>query len=996
MTPERHKQIKELFLAALEKPEEARSTFLLTRAKGDDELRREVEALLEHHVEGADIAPGMDVPAQAPDPAASAMLPRSQLRAAARPAAAATPSQADLAAKDSVRQPPEPRGGTRSRLKIDYGRFTPGTMLADRYRIVELIGRGGMGEVYRADDLKLGETVALKFLPGNLANNEEWLNRFLEEVRVARNVAHPNVARVYDVGEVAGDHFISMEYVDGETLNSLTSRIGRLPPKKASELAQQLCAGLAAIHDQGILHRDLKPANLLIDNKGHLKVTDFGLAVPGEIKGYQAAAGTPGYVAPESLAGKEATVRSDIYGLGLLMYEMFTGVAAYPPGDGVDLIKEQSKSDPPPPSKITPDISTRAEQAILACLEREPRLRPSSARQVAKMLPGADPLAAALEMGQTPSPSQVAMAGRVGVLKAWQAAALLAGFFAVLALAMWMGDRVSLIRKAPLDQSAPVLAHMSRSILKNLGYNGEMTNEAYAFDLYEELLDEMERQDSTPYRWARLARERPAPIDFWYRTSPRPLGTFSPTGIITMNDPPQDVPGMISVRLTPRGNLRELTVLDADTFWPQQKRQREEQIVGPPRPPVDWNALFVAAGLDQTKFNAVDPRRIPPVFADTRAAWLGHYPESPDEEVQIEAAALNGRIVAFRTVELRYPQAQIVSPETWGVGGIGGGGVTQLASQVLALVVVIATLAGAAVLARRNIVSKRSDLPGAGKSAAGIAALSLGVMLMSADTLRSFEARLGNLPWMAAMALFAGACIWLLYVAVEPYVRRVWPETVISWARLLGGGHDAAGSRLGMGWTDPLVGQSLLMGTLLGIFGLVCVYLRVLFPMWLGMPPARPFFEPKIGIGVLNGTREAVAQMGSCLLLGIQAAVLVLVGCVLIKLLVRKTGLTLLIFGAVQTVIWALYPPSTVLSWVLFPLLAAAGLFVLVRFGVLALGVAGFVYFLSASTPITFDARAWYAGIGFVALAVMAAIATFGAITSVSGRPRSAWDGEGW
>src|SRR5262249_32416734 len=141
------------------------------------------------------------------------------------------------------------------------GRFLPGTVLAGRYRILGLLGRGGMGEVYRADDLKLGQAVALKFLPANVEKDGDRLQRFLNEVKIARQISHPNVCRVYDVGEVDGHHFLSMEYVDGEDLSSLLRRIGRLPQDKAVQIARELCLGLAAAHEQGILHRDLKPAN---------------------------------------------------------------------------------------------------------------------------------------------------------------------------------------------------------------------------------------------------------------------------------------------------------------------------------------------------------------------------------------------------------------------------------------------------------------------------------------------------------------------------------------------------------------------------------------------------------------------------------------------------------------------------------------------------------------------------------------------------------------
>src|SRR5918995_2903489 len=141
---------------------------------------------------------------------------------------------------------------------IDDSRFAAGTILADRYRIVGLLGKGGMGEVYRADDLKLSQPVALKFLPDSYLSDGAALARFHREVRVARQVSHRNVCRVYDIGEIDGRHFLSMEFIKGEELSSFMRRIGRLPQDKAIQIARQICAGLAAAHDAGVLHRDLK------------------------------------------------------------------------------------------------------------------------------------------------------------------------------------------------------------------------------------------------------------------------------------------------------------------------------------------------------------------------------------------------------------------------------------------------------------------------------------------------------------------------------------------------------------------------------------------------------------------------------------------------------------------------------------------------------------------------------------------------------------------
>src|SRR5262249_12236701 len=213
---------------------------------------------------------------------------------------------------------------------IGGSRFTPGQILAERYRIVALAGRGGMGEVFRAEDLTLGQIVAMKFLPERLSQDAAALSRFHAEVRNARQVSHANVCRVFDIGEAERTLFLTMEYVDGEDLASVVRRIGRLSPDKATEIARQICAGLAAAHERGVIHRDLKPANVMLDGAGKIRITDFGLAgLAASIQGEDARARTPAYMAPEQLASKEVTTKNDIYSLELILYEILTGKHAF-------------------------------------------------------------------------------------------------------------------------------------------------------------------------------------------------------------------------------------------------------------------------------------------------------------------------------------------------------------------------------------------------------------------------------------------------------------------------------------------------------------------------------------------------------------------------------------------------------------------------------------------------------------------------------------------
>jgi serine/threonine-protein kinase len=276
---------------------------------------------------------------------------------------------------------------------IDHARFTQGTMLTERYRIVGLLGKGGMGEVYRADDLTLRQPVAVKFLPEALTNDPRRLEQFRNEVRVGRQVSHANVCRVYDIGHAERLHFLSMEYVDGEDLASLIRRTGRLPTGRAIEIARQLCAGLAAIHEKGILHRDFKPHNAMIDRDGNVRITDFGLAdfasefSPG---GKDIGAGTLAYMAPEQLEGRDVTTRSDIYSLGLVLYDIFTGEPAFKADTRTELLRLRREVPIRDPSSIVANIIPSVERIILRCLKEEPGARPSSGLAVAAALPGSE------------------------------------------------------------------------------------------------------------------------------------------------------------------------------------------------------------------------------------------------------------------------------------------------------------------------------------------------------------------------------------------------------------------------------------------------------------------------------------------------------------------------------------------------------------------------------------------------------------------------------
>ncbi len=249
--------------------------------------------------------------------------------------------------------------------------------LASRYAILGEAGRGGMGVVYKAHDLETGEVVALKVLKPEIASNPAVLERFKNEVRLARKITHRNVCRTYEFGRADAVAYISMEYVDGESLRAVLNRFGGLPPAKTFAVAREICAGLAEAHQQGVIHRDLKPENVMLDRNGHVKLMDFGIARSLEISSGTTGSiiGTPEYMAPEQAQGQAVDARTDVYALGLILYECLTGSPAFSGETPIAVALKQVREPPPRPSATTPTIPPATEQMILRCLEKDPARR---------------------------------------------------------------------------------------------------------------------------------------------------------------------------------------------------------------------------------------------------------------------------------------------------------------------------------------------------------------------------------------------------------------------------------------------------------------------------------------------------------------------------------------------------------------------------------------------------------------------------------------------
>src|SRR5271154_2620982 len=260
--------------------------------------------------------------------------------------------------------------------------------LGQRYEILAEAGHGSMGNVYKARDRETGETVALKLLKPEIASVQAMMDRFKNELLFARKITHTNVCRVYEFNRIGGIAYTSMEFVEGESLRSVLNRFGGLPLRKANNVALQICSGLAEAHAQGIVHRDLKPENVMIDAQGNVKIMDFGIARSMEAgtRLTGSIVGTPAYMAPEQVAGKQVDYRTDIYSLGLMLYEMFTGTPAFAADTAIAVAMKQMRETPQAPHEIDPTIPVGSERAILRCLEKEPGKRFQTVVDLEKLL----------------------------------------------------------------------------------------------------------------------------------------------------------------------------------------------------------------------------------------------------------------------------------------------------------------------------------------------------------------------------------------------------------------------------------------------------------------------------------------------------------------------------------------------------------------------------------------------------------------------------------
>src|SRR5579859_6038988 len=265
----------------------------------------------------------------------------------------------------------------------------PGSVIGARYEIIQLLGEGGMGAVYKAHDRELERDVALKLIRAELARNPEILARFKQELILARQVTHKNVIRIYDLGQADGFKFITMDFVEGQDLRALLIANGKLAPEQAARIMLQICRALEAAHTEGVIHRDLKPQNIMLDPSGRVYVMDFGIARSAYLPGMTqtgALIGTPEYMSPEQGRGEKLTERSDIFSLGIIFYELLTGKSPYPADAPLGTLWKRLQEKPKPPAEIDVTVPKPLNDIVMSALEIEPEKRLSSAREMAQQL----------------------------------------------------------------------------------------------------------------------------------------------------------------------------------------------------------------------------------------------------------------------------------------------------------------------------------------------------------------------------------------------------------------------------------------------------------------------------------------------------------------------------------------------------------------------------------------------------------------------------------
>lgn len=913
VTPETFARVKDIFLAACEKPSAEREAFLAKTCAGDTALRAEIDRLLRHHVP------------QNPNQLRSRPEGRGLITAVAEGAI--------LAAEMN-----------------DTPVFAAGHVVAERYRIVARIGEGAMGRVYRADDLLLNQPVALKFLASDRCRDPAWRRRFEAEVRLARQISHPNICRVHDMGETKGTYFISMEYVDGEDLASLLRRVGRLTGDRAVEIARQMCVGIASAHIHGILHRDLKPANVMIDARGCVRITDFGLAAPaGQVPHSEVRSGTPRYMAPEQITGEEVTERSDIYSLGLILYEMFTGEPAFDGRSLAEYVEQHRSVLPPAPSSIVPDIHSGIDALIMRCIAKAPSARPESVLAVAAALPGNDLLSAALATGQIPSPSMVASAATGARIPGRAMRRFLVACLILIGAAFFVGRGAHPITRSSGAKPPEVLKDRGRSVAALAGYARAGSIRAGRYHSVEDVLTAA-RSMYLDDEWG-FPVTGPAGLLYVYREDADGSADAAELSLpfIASAETPMEIMG------ASRGLATLIFGADGRLLLIEALPSVEESESGAAA--ANLAALVEATGFDLSAMRSVPPRLLRGAIADELHAFSGTNGEGTGDSVRIEAALFNGRVTRY--VASRDNEMPL---STW-QSDPARRRVRAMTSRNIMFLLLLAAALGSA-FSRQGA---SGDVRGAVRLASVILVLRCGANLLSTEHVLGFSRE----PTIIGRSVLAALCealvIGVLYLALESRVRRIWPQTLVGWSRIL-----IRKVR------DPFVGRDILIGTTMGAAWAILGLLDRQLPNFLGWQEREPL-RAFSAMDLLLGSRFAAATALEVLQVSIYQGLMLLIMLVLARRVVLREGFAVLIVCLVTMPLYVTGGCHPLTAWLFIGAgVIAVAVLAMVRFGLLAVITGLFVAHLLNSFPLTGDVQQWYAGYGFFAVTATIALASFG------------------
>ncbi len=918
MTADRHARVKQLFLEAIELPTSDRGPWLENACAQDPSLRAEVDALL--------VQQTAESSRQAP----------------------------------SAMKPPDNRWSD-----VAQDERPPGTIIAGRYRIVSPLGVGGMGIVYRAEDLTLNQPVAIKFLPPAVATNPAWLARFRNEARLARTVTHPNVCRVHDIGEADGENFITMEFVSGEDLASLLRQIGRPSNDKSLNIAKQICAGLATAHRAGVLHRDLKPANIMIDADGNARITDFGIAgLSGHIAAGEIRAGTPAYMAPEQITGRDVTVRSDIYALGLVLYELFSGCQAFRAETIGEYLRLHENQTPRPLSEIVEHLPQGVEDVVQQCLQKQPELRPASALHVAAALPGTDALQVALESGITPSPDLIAASPARKNGASHRAWLMVAGLSLLACVAILRS--VYPIQWDNLGTLPPAaLAERARRSLETAGFSRPLAHEAFGYCATEDAWQPMALAFAGEDIATRVLPARAAEPCFFYHQSDRPLvpvameNVFWRAGYVTPWDPPIAKANSRAVLLNSGGDLILLGAGPDDAAGESKAGDGD-------RVNEVWSALKRAAGMDIDRPDTVESPAID--FQGCKISELSNTRTLNGRASVMAGCTSHGSPTFFAA----GTQPKEDSPVRGGEKIVGASqrSIVITAQRMLFLLLFVITVP----IGLRKLCTARIDYHGVVQIAIVIVLLEIAAAVLHLERSVSFYDGLSRL----CMAVVRGAGIaglfGIFYLAVDAYARRFWPHLLVTWNRLLL-------HRFG----DPDVRFHTLIGACVGCWWAFVTAAERAIVSITGQD-VRPMFSGERVAEKLHGVTAALASYLGCVEQSLIYGLLFLLLLVVVRTWIRHPAWAAVVCALLMAPVVVPRGANSYTAWLAMGLCGVVVcVWIMVRYGLLAMVVAIFVSAVLNATPMNVSSHAWTAGISMCAIIIVVCFIAYGAVWRPAG-----------